>query len=59
MRLVALCAAVAVVTTAAACGQPAMPSDPYRAEIVRFQQEREVVLRADDGWLTIRSGAHA
>jgi len=27
--------------------------DKAIAEIVRFQQEREAVLRADDGWLTI------
>lgn len=30
-----------------------MPSDPYLAEITKFRQERDAILRAEDGWLTI------
>jgi hypothetical protein len=30
-----------------------MPTDPYEAEIVGFQQQREAALKADTGWLTI------
>jgi uncharacterized protein (DUF1684 family) len=29
------------------------PSDPYEAEIRKFQQEREAALKTDTGWLTI------
>ena len=29
------------------------PADPYRAEIAKFQQEREAALTAETGWLTI------
>jgi uncharacterized protein len=28
-------------------------SDPYRAEILTFQQERDAALRAENGWLTV------
>ena len=28
-------------------------ADPYQAEIVKFQQDREATLKADTGWLTI------
>jgi uncharacterized protein len=39
----------------AAAGQPKadMPSDPYQAEITKFQQDREAALKTDTGWLTI------
>lgn len=30
-----------------------MPSDPYQAEITKFQQDREAALKTDTGWLTI------
>ena len=29
------------------------PGDPYQAEILKFQQDREAALRTDNGWLTI------
>jgi uncharacterized protein len=39
----------------AAAGQPKadIPTDPYQAEIVKFQQDREAALKTDTGWLTI------
>ena len=49
-----------MVLTLAACSRetaqapgPPMPTDPYEAEIVKFQQQREAALKADTGWLTI------
>lgn len=30
-----------------------LPSDPYQAEITKFQQDREAALKTDTGWLTI------
>src|SRR6187200_3380201 len=33
--------------------QPQKPIDPYEAEITKFQQEREAILKTDTGWLTI------
>jgi uncharacterized protein (DUF1684 family) len=38
------------VPAAAAAGAS---GDPYRAEILKFQQEREAALRAENGWLTV------
>lgn len=38
---------------ASATAAVAVPSDPYQAEIQKFQQEREAVLKTDTGWLTI------
>jgi uncharacterized protein len=38
---------------AAEAPKPAIPSDPYQAEIVKFQQDREALLKTDTGWLTI------
>jgi uncharacterized protein (DUF1684 family) len=32
---------------------PALASDPYQAEITKFQQDREAALKTDTGWLTI------
>jgi len=32
---------------------PILPSDPYQAEITKFQQDREAALKTDTGWLTI------
>ena len=32
---------------------PAPAADPYQAEIVKFQQDREALLKTDNGWLTI------
>ncbi len=29
------------------------PADAYSAEVEAFQEERDAVLRADNGWLTI------
>jgi hypothetical protein len=37
----------------AALPAAAAPVDPYQAEITKFQQEREAVLKTDTGWLTI------
>lgn len=47
-----------VVLGLAACSReaaepPKSPSDPYQAEIARFQQARDAALKADNGWLTI------
>jgi hypothetical protein len=41
--------------SAAACGRPAPveTADPYPAEIARFREAREAVLKTDTGWLTI------
>jgi uncharacterized protein len=61
--VVAIAAAIAAVSIAA-CRQadapptqeqaaPALPSDPYEAEITKFQQDREAALKTDTGWLTI------
>src|SRR5687768_15817419 len=33
--------------------KPAMPSDPYLAEVTKFRQDREATLKGDAGWLTI------
>ena len=33
--------------------QKTPPADPYHAEIVKFQQDREAALKSDVGWLTI------
>jgi uncharacterized protein (DUF1684 family) len=32
---------------------PARSSDPYHTEILKFQQDREAALKAENGWLTI------
>ena len=68
MNVAAGCAVFALLMTSAACRQdatppasppaaeapaPAMPADPYRAEIAKFQQDREAALKTDVGWLTI------
>ena len=67
MKLLLLCAAALLLGIAPACRQadtpqggaptetPAatLPSDPYEAEITKFQQDREAALKTDTGWLTI------
>jgi len=40
-------------TPAPASVPAAAPSDPYHAEIQKFQQEHEAALKTDTGWLTI------
>ena len=42
---------VVLALSAAGCGGTLV--EPYHAEIQKFQQDRDAVLRADDGWLTI------
>ena len=58
MKFSIICAAVVCVALPAACRQAdapkaALPADPYQAEITKFQQDREALLKADTGWLTI------
>lgn len=53
MKFLSVCSAVVFVALAAACRQAAMPADPYQAEITKFQQDREALLKTDTGWLTI------
>ena len=53
--MVRIIAALVVATSAAACGKgvPADSADPYLAEIAKFREAREAVLKTDTGWLTI------
>lgn len=68
LKMCAYAALAAVLMAAGGCGREAsradssaaekpqattMPTDPYHAEIVKFQQDREAALRGDAGWLTI------
>ena len=51
-------AAVVVALAAASCGKPSKPAepetlDPYLADIAKFRENREAVLKTDTGWLTI------
>ena len=47
--------AVALAMSVAACGKPAPAetADPYLADIAKFREAREAVLKTDTGWLTI------
>ncbi|MCM3878871.1 MAG: DUF1684 domain-containing protein [Vicinamibacterales bacterium] len=53
--LMVACRETAPAADPPAASQPAAvaPSDPYHAEILKFQQEREALLKTDTGWLTI------
>jgi len=53
MKFLSVCSAVVLVALPAACRQADTPSDPYQAEITKFQQDREALLKTDTGWLTI------
>ncbi len=67
MKVAAGCALLVLLMTSASCGREseppadrsaevpasATPADPYRAEILKFQQDREAALKTDVGWLTI------
>jgi uncharacterized protein (DUF1684 family) len=68
IRKLIRCTAAGILVVTAACGDktapaakpasappPAVsaPADPYQAEIQKFQQEREAILKTDTGWLTI------
>ena len=52
-------AAVVLAASVTACGRgtpataPAPSSDPYLADIAKFREAREAVLKTDTGWLTI------
>ena len=48
-------AVVLAISTMAACGRSAKsePVDPYLADIAKFREAREAVLKTDTGWLTI------
>jgi uncharacterized protein len=50
-----LTTAIVLTLLAAACGKPAPveTADPYLAEIAKFREAREAVLKTDTGWLTI------
>jgi uncharacterized protein (DUF1684 family) len=49
LRRIVVTLAIAGALSAACRGA----GDPYVAEIQKFQQDREAILRADEGWLTI------
>jgi hypothetical protein len=53
--LMVACRETATPADPPAASQPAAvaPSDPYHVEILKFQQEREALLKTDTGWLTI------
>jgi uncharacterized protein (DUF1684 family) len=52
-------AAVVLAVSVTACDRgapapaPAAPADPYLADIAKFREAREAVLKTDTGWLTI------
>lgn len=47
--------AVALAMSVASCGKraPEVTADPYLADIAKFREAREAVLKTDTGWLTI------
>ena len=67
LQKISTCAAVGLIVLTAACREPTAPgapppapapaasvsSDPYQAEIQKFQQDHEAKLKTDTGWLTI------